>query len=57
MKYEKIDDRARVWTISRGTDGRIMEELDEGLLATLDPLADALVIAAGEQDIAENRAW
>jgi hypothetical protein len=57
MKYEKIDDRARVWTISRGTDGRIMEELDEGLLATLDPIADALVIAAGEQYIAENRAW
>ncbi len=57
MKYEKIDDRARVWTISRGSDGRIMEELDEGLLATLDPIADALVIAAGEQDIAENRAW
>ena len=57
MKYEKIDDRARVWTISRGTDGRIMEELDEGVLATLDPIADALVIAAGEQDIAENRAW
>ncbi|HEX6661319.1 MAG TPA: hypothetical protein VF067_05575 [Sphingomicrobium sp.] len=57
MKYEKIDDRARVWTISRGTDGCLMEELDEGILATLDPMADALVIAAGEQDIAENRAW
>lgn len=57
MKYEKIDDRARVWTITRSTDGRLREELDEGILATLDPLADALVIAAGEQDIAENRAW
>ena len=57
MKYEKIDDRARVWTITRGCDGRLMEELDEGILATLDPMADALVIAAGEQDIADYRAW
>ena len=57
MKYEKIDDRARVWTITRGTDGRIREELDERIIAPLDPLADALVIAAGEQDIADNRAW
>jgi hypothetical protein len=57
MKYEKIDDRARVWTITRGTDGRLREELDEGILATLDPLADALVVAAGEQDIADNRVW
>ena len=57
MKYEKIDDRARVWTITRGTDGRIREELDERIIATLDPLADALVIAAGEQDVADNRAW
>jgi len=57
MKYEKIDDRARVWTVIRGTDGRIREELDERIIATLDPLADALVIAAGEQDIADNRAW
>ena len=57
MKYEKIDDRARVWTITRGTDGRLRKELDEGILATLDPRADALVIAAGEQEIAETRAW
>ena len=57
MKYEKIDDRARVWTITRGPDGRLREELDEGILATLDPLADALVVAAGEQDIADNRVW
>jgi hypothetical protein len=57
MKYEKIDDRARVWTITRGADGRLREELDEGILATLNPLADALVIAAGEQDVADNRVW
>jgi hypothetical protein len=42
---------------ARGTDGRLREELDEGILATLDPLADALVVAAGEQDIADNRVW
>ena len=57
MKYEKIDDRARVWTLTRDTDGRLREELDEGILATLDPMADALVIAAGEQDVADTRIW
>jgi hypothetical protein len=57
MKYEKIDNKARVWTISRATDGQIRAELEEGVLASLDPMAEAIVIAAGREEIAATRAW
>jgi hypothetical protein len=57
MKYEKIDHKARVWTITRGIDGRLQEELDEHIIATLDPSVEAFVIAAGEDEIAATRLW
>lgn len=57
MKYEKIDNKARVWTIARCTDGQIRAQLEEGILATLDPMAEAIVIAAGRDEIAATRAW
>jgi hypothetical protein len=57
MKHEKIDNKARVWTIERGTDGQIRAELEEGVLATLDPMAEAVIIAAGRDEIAATRAW
>ena len=44
MRYEKIDDKARVWTVTRGPDGRLQAELDEHILATLDPLALAIAV-------------
>jgi hypothetical protein len=46
-----IDDRARVWTVTMGPDGLLEDCLDPGLLA------DAMVIAAGEQEIAATRLW
>ena len=46
MKHEKIGEKARVWTVTCGADGRLRAELDEHLLSTLDPMAHALVIAA-----------
>ena len=48
---EEIDDRARVWTITRGADGRLEERLDPTLMA------DALVVAEGLRDIAATRLW
>ena len=63
MKFEKIDSKARVWVIRRGSDGKISEQLDPQLFAALHPelsedeLADAIVIAAGTAEIAETRAW
>ena len=63
MKHQQIDEKARVWTVRRGADGRLHEQLDAGLLAKLypglspDDIAEALVIAAGEAEIDENRAW
>jgi hypothetical protein len=49
-----IDDKARVWTVTRGADGRLVEQLDPALLAGLD---DAVVSALGAQEIAETRFW
>jgi hypothetical protein len=49
--FEAIDDRARVWTVTMGSDGRLADSLDPGLLA------DAMLIAAAEEEIAATRAW
>jgi hypothetical protein len=63
MKHQQIDDKDRVWTVTRGVNGRLHQELDAGLLARIHPelspreIAEALVIAAGEAEIDENRAW
>ena len=60
---EQVDDRARVWIVERGTDGRLEERLDSSFLATLDAtnevdeILEALVVAAARQDIAESRIW
>jgi hypothetical protein len=60
MKFERIDSKARVWTVKRGTDGKLKGELDRQLLASLYPgLSDEeiAVIAAGTAEIAETRVW
>ena len=63
MKFEKIDSKARVWTVRRGQNGKLDEQLDPQLFAALHPhlsseeLADALVIAAGTAEVAESRLW
>jgi hypothetical protein len=57
MKYEEFRDKARVWNVTRGIDGKIEAELDERLLATLDPMAEAIIRAAARDDIAAHRAW
>ena len=63
VKPEMIDDRARVWVVMRGPDLRLKAEIDPDLLAKLNPdhtadeIAEALVQAAGEMDVAETRAW
>ena len=63
MKHEKIDDKARVWVLTRGADGRLQEELDPQFMATIGQaastaeIADIIAIAAGEMEVAETRAW
>ena len=58
-----IDDRARVWTVTRGSDGRLEERLDTSFLAILETaqspeeMADAMIVAAGRREIAETRVW
>jgi len=50
MKHDKIGEKARVWTVTCGADGRLRAVQDEHLLATLDPMAHALVIAASRDE-------
>jgi hypothetical protein len=63
MKHELIDDRSRVWVVMRGPDLSLQAEIDPNLLARLNPghsaeeIADTLLRAAGEMEIAESRAW
>jgi hypothetical protein len=68
MKLEKIDDKARVWILTRGDDGKLREQLDEtrldpqflsaiGAAATAEEVADVIAIVAGRMELAETRAW
>ena len=68
MKLEKIDDKARVWILTRGEDGKLQESIDEtrldpqflsaiGAAATVEELADVIATAAGQLEVAEKRAW
>ena len=63
MKREKIHSTARVWRVTRGLDGKIRAEIDAALLAELRPgltaaqIADLLLAAAGEAEIARSRLW
>lgn len=60
---ENIDDKARVWNVTRTADGRLEERLDPSFLETLegaesiDEIAEALLTAAALQDVADTRAW
>ena len=51
LAEQEIDDGARVWTVTRGTDGKLEERLDPARLA------DALTVAEGLRDIAATRVW
>ena len=59
----EVTDNARVWTVTRGEDGKLAEELDLDRLLKLNPghsaeqIADALVLAAAMADIEETRIW
>ena len=62
MKHQKIDRAARVWTVSRGPDGRLQEQLGPELLDRLnsaesDEIAEAIIRTAAEAEIAKIRAW
>jgi hypothetical protein len=68
MRFEKIDDKAHVWILTRGPSGKLQDQLDEsrldpqflnaiGAAATAEEVADVIAIAAGQMELAENRAW
>lgn len=60
---ENIDDKARVWTITRSADGQLEGRLDPSFLESLedagsvDEIAEALLTAAALQELADTRVW
>lgn len=60
---DKISDKARVWIVTRGPDGKLEEKIDPALLArvvdaqAIDTIIDALIEAAAAKDIAKTRVW
>jgi hypothetical protein len=50
MKQERIDDKARVWIVTRGSDGKLHETLDPDYLALLSR-------RQLQREIAETRVW
>ena len=60
---QEVDDRAKIWTVTRGADGKLAERIDPSFLATLEKaqsveeLADAIVAAAARKEIEESRVW
>jgi len=63
MEHQRIDDKARVWVVTRGSDGGLQEELDPQFLSSLgaahsaEEVANVLITAAGEMEMAETRLW
>jgi hypothetical protein len=63
MKHEKIDDKARVWIVTRGTNGQLEDQVDPQFLTRLDTacsaedVANIIATAAGEMEVAHTRAW
>jgi hypothetical protein len=60
---DQIDDRAKVWTLSRGIDGRLEDRLDPTFLETLEKaesveeLAQAIAAFAARREIEASRVW
>jgi hypothetical protein len=58
-----VDDRARVWTITRGRNGRLDERLDPDFLKdleaaeSLDEFAEAILTYAAVLDVEQSRVW
>jgi hypothetical protein len=60
---QAIDDRAKVWTLARGADGRLEDRLDPTFLETLEKaesvedLAEAIAASAARREIEATRVW
>jgi len=58
MKSEHIDDKARVWVVTLGADGRLEEQLDPALLARLiDARSSEDVTEVLADTVARTRTW
>lgn len=58
MKHQPIGDRARVWTVTWGSDGKLTAELDPELLARLaEARSDEQVTEVLTGEVARTRAW
>ena len=60
---QEADDRAKIWTVTRGADGKLEDRIDPSFLMHADEaelpdeIVDALVAAAARRHIEESRVW
>jgi len=60
---QEVDDHAKVWTVTRGANGRLEDRIDPNFLIHADDIhlpdeiVDALVAAAARKEIEESRVW
>lgn len=58
MKHERIGNKAPVWTVTRGLDGKLREELGEQWLAALAAgKSEEEITAAATAELAATRVW
>lgn len=58
MKHQPIDDRDRVWTVTRGDNGQLQAELDPRLLERLSEARSAKeIVDMLADEIARTRDW
>ena len=58
MKHERINDKARVWTVTRGPDGQLRDELGKRWMAALAAgKSEEEIAAAAMAEVAATRIW
>jgi hypothetical protein len=60
---QEVDDHAKVWTVTRGADGKLEDRIDPSFLMHVDEaelpdeIIDALIAAAARRDVGDSRVW
>jgi hypothetical protein len=60
---QEVDDRAKIWTLTRGADGKLEDRIDPSFLMYADEvelpdeIVEALIAAAARRDVEDSRVW
>jgi hypothetical protein len=60
---QEVDDRAKIWTLTRSADGKLEDRIDPSFLMYADEvelpdeIVEALIAAAARRDVEDSRVW